>query len=142
MMLLTDKEGDYPFLWHWLAQRTGLPWCSDMRTIGLARDDGMLISVCAFNSFLHGKQCFIHFAADEPINRAYLRAIFRYLFVESQMKSVLGLFDANNTDIHTFVERVGFRFKVALEGGLLYEMTPDICKWIDHGKKERSAAAA
>jgi len=142
MKLVTDKEGDYPFLWHWLAARTGLPWSSDMRTIGLTKDDGTIISVCAFCSFLHGKQCFIHFAADEPISRKYIKAIFHYMFVQAQMKSVLGLFDSNNTAIHKFVERIGFQFKVGLEGGLLYEMTPDICKWIDHGKKERSSAAA
>ncbi len=142
MKLLTDKPGDYPFLWHWLASRTGLPWSSDMRTVGLAKDDGTIISVCGICSFLHGKQCFAHFAADEPVTRKYLRAIFSYMFVQAQMKSVLGLFDSANTDMLRFAERVGFRFKVELEGSYLYEMTPDICTWISHGKKERSACRA
>lgn len=142
MILLTDKADDFPYLWHWLSQRTGLPWSSDMRTIGLAKEDGTLVAVCAFCSFLQGKQCFIHFAADGPITRKYLKAVFDYLFIEAKLVSVLGLFDKANKGIIQFTERVGFRFKVELEGGLLYEMTSDICKWIDHGKEKQPAASA
>lgn len=140
--LLTDRPGDYPFLWAWLAKRTGLPWSSDMRTMGLTDDTGKILSVAAFCSFMHGKQCFIHFAADTAISRRFLKHIFTYLFLDAKLTSVLGLFDAANHNIHTFVERVGFDFKCALEGSLLYEMTPDKCRWINHGQEEQAASAS
>lgn len=142
MRLLTDRPGDFPYLWEWLNKRTGLPWCTDMRTIGLAKDDGTLISVMAACNFMHGKQCFIHFAADEAITRKYLNAIFDYLIVEAGMESILGLFDANNKNILRFVQRVGFELKCELYGSYLYEMRPEICKWTTHGKEKLAAPGA
>lgn len=136
MRLLTDREGDYPYLWEWLNRRTGLPWCTDMRTIGLCRDDGRLIAVMAACNFMHGKQCFIHFAADEAISRRFLVAVFSYLFGHAGMESVLGLFDSGNKNILRFVQRVGFEKKCDLYGSVLYEMRPEICKWLTAAKPE------
>jgi hypothetical protein len=140
MRILTDRTGDYPYLWEWLSTRTGLPWATDMRTLGLARADGTVVAVVAASTFLNGRQCFIHVAADAPLTRRFLRAIFKYLFVDSKIRSVLSLSGAEDKYVHEFAERLGFKLRARLHDTVLYEMTPDHCKWISHGQKEQAAA--
>jgi hypothetical protein len=42
MKLVTDKQGEHPVIWEWLNRRVSLPWSSDLRTIGLMREDGTI----------------------------------------------------------------------------------------------------
>ncbi len=139
MRLLTDRPGDYPYLWEWLSARTGLPWGTDMRTIGLADDEGSVVAVMAASTFLRGHQCFIHIAADAPLTRKFVRAVFKYLFVDSGIKSVLSLSHTKDKHVHSFAERLGFTRAAVLHDTVLYELHVDNCKWIHHGKQEQTA---
>ena len=80
MQLVTDKPGQPALVWQWLSERNHIPWSSDLRTIGLMREDGTVAGAVGYANWTR-KSCFMHVAFDSPhsLTRQLLRAAFKYL---------------------------------------------------------------
>lgn len=71
------------------------------------------------------------------LTKEYLRAVFRYVFVQCGMTSVFAVSEAHNKQGIEFNIRIGFRPKSILEDwfgdtdGVLLYMQSSNCRWID-----------
>lgn len=109
--------------------------------IGLERD-GVLVAATMYD-FFNGASVYANIAIAGPINRAWLRFIFYYPFVQLNAKVIIGLVAQDNLKSQTLVEHFGFRLLASIPDGdpsgdmLLYTMSQSQCKWIRsprHGK--------
>lgn len=145
MQLVTDKPGDPPVLWRWAHGQNKLPWSSDLRMIGLLRDDGTVAAAVGFNGW-QDASAWMHVAFDSPhsLTRALLRAAFEYPFVHAGKEAVYALIDKGNKEALRFVEKIGFREIYRTVDCVMFEMFSDECRWIkekDYGKRFSTAAA-
>jgi RimJ/RimL family protein N-acetyltransferase len=145
MQLVTDKPGDPPVLWRWAHGQNKLPWSSDLRMIGLLRDDGTVAAAVGFNGWQEAS-AWMHVAFDSPhsLTRALLRAAFEYPFVHAGKEAVYALIDKGNKEALRFVEKIGFREIYRTVDCVMFEMFGDECRWIkekDYGKRFSTAAA-
>lgn len=131
MKLVTDKAGEPQVLWEWMNKQTSLPWSSDLRTIGIMRDDGTIAAVAAFNAWTH-QGCWMHVAFDSThsLNRKLLKAAFEYPFVDVGVRAVYGLTPKDNDEAVKFNQHLGFTQIAETVDCIMFEMRRDDCRWI------------
>jgi len=143
--LVTDQPGTQPVVWDWLHRRTKLPWSSDLRCVGVMRDDGTVAAAVGFNAW-QTASCWMHVAFDTPhsLTRALLRAAFQYPFLHAGKAAVYALIDQGNDECLRLVRRLGYREIVKTVDCVMFEMRHDECRWIkeqEHGQSISTAAA-
>ncbi len=146
MQIVTDTPGEPPVLWQWMNKKTRLPWSSDLRMIGLMREDGTIAAAVGYNSWTENG-CWMHVAFDTPhsLTRKLLRAAFEYPFVTCGKSAVYGLTPKSNEEALAFNDKIGWRQIVETVDCLMFEMTAQECRWIkekEHGRKIVSACSA
>lgn len=131
MKLVTDKPGEPPVIWEWLNRRVSLPWSSDLRTIGLMREDGTIAGAVGFNAWTFGS-CWMHVAFDNPhaLNRKIIRAAFEYPFKNCGMDAVYGLTPKDKEEALNLNDRLGFKRLTETVDCVMFEMKADECRWI------------
>ena len=138
MQLVTDKSGEPPVIWQWMARLNNVPWSSDLRTIGLMRSDGSLAAAVGFNGW-QTNSCFMHVAFDSAhsMTRELLRAAFKYPFVDCGKEAVYALIGKENSDCLRLVKKLGYREFANTVDCVMFEMKAGECRWIkekEHGK--------
>lgn len=139
MKIVTDKPGEPPLLWQWMNSKTRLPWSSDLRVIGLMRDDGTIAATVAYNSWTENA-CWMHVAFDTPhsMTRNLLRAAWAYPFTTCGKSAVYGLTPKDNTEALAFNKRMGWRQIAETVDCFMFEMLHEECRWIkekEHGRE-------
>jgi RimJ/RimL family protein N-acetyltransferase len=145
MKLVTDKPGEPPVVWRWANGQNRLPWSSDLRMIGLMREDGSIAAAVGFNGW-QSSSAWMHVAFDSPhsLTRSLLRAAFEYPFVHTGKDAVYAQIDKDNQDALRFVEKIGFREIYRTVDCVMFEMLSGECRWIkekEYGKRISTAAA-
>jgi RimJ/RimL family protein N-acetyltransferase len=115
----------------WLNRRVGLPWSSDLRTIGVMRADGTLAAAVGFNSWTH-EGCWMHVAFDgaHSMTRKLMRAAFAYPFRECGKSAVYALPYKDNDEALQFIPRMGFKEIAQTVDCVMFEMKAEDCRWI------------
>ncbi len=113
-------------------------WGEWYQTIGLERD-GKLCAVVVFNLY-SGADIAMHVASDGSrrwMTRAFLRAVFRYPFIQLGVRRVTGYVPATNRDALDFDLHIGFqpegRMRQALPDGtdvLILGMLKAECRYL------------
>lgn len=139
MIVTTDLPGEPPVLWQWMNSRTHLPWSSDLRMLGLVRDDGTIAAAVGYNSWTENA-CWMHVAFDSAhsMTRNLLRAAWEYPFIKCGRSAVYGLTPKNNDEALAFNKRMGWRQIAETVDCLMFEMLHDECRWIKekaHGRE-------
>ena len=131
MRLVTDKPGEHPVIWEWMRRRVGLPWSSDLRTIGVMRDDGTIAAAVGFNSWTH-ESCWMHVAFDGPhsMTRDLIRAAFKYPFKDCGKAAIYALPYADNDEAMRFIPKMGFKELARTVDCVMFEMKAEDCRWI------------
>ncbi len=96
----------------WVRERVGLyeSWGEWYQAIGLERD-GELVAGVVYNFYSRGNDIAIHVASDGSrrwMTREFLRAVFRYPFIQLGVRRVTGYVPASNADARRFDEHIGF----------------------------------
>lgn len=121
----------------WVCERTGGTYSEvDSTAIGLEKD-GELIAGVLYDHFNH-RSIAMHVAAvgKDWLNRDYLRACFRYPFIQLGVSKILGLVDSSNADARRFDEHLGFVVEAVVKDAaphgdlLIYSMTRERCKYL------------
>lgn len=143
MILTTDQPGEPPVLWQWMNKRTRLPWSSDLRMLGLLRDDGTIAAAVGYNSWTENA-CWMHVAFDSAhsMTRNLLRAAWEYPFVNCGKAAVYGLTPKNNDEALAFNKRMGWRQIAETVDCLMFEMTAQECRWIKENAHGREIVSA
>lgn len=145
MKLVTDHPGEPPVLWRWMHGQNQVPWSSDLRVIGLMRDDGTVAAAVGFNGW-QTDSCFMHVAFDtaHSLTRDLLRAAFEYPFVKCGKRAVYALIGKENAECLRLVRKLGYREIATTVDCVMFEMFGAECRWIkekEHGKEFSTAAA-
>lgn len=139
MQLTTDKPGERPVIWEWMHRKTKLPWSSDLRTIGVMRDDGTITAAVGFNSWTH-EGCWMHVAFDgaHSMTRDLIRAAFKYPFQDCGKSAVYALPHKDNDEAMRFIPKMGFKELTRTVDCVMFEMKAEDCRWIkekEHGRE-------
>lgn len=123
-----------------------LPWSTDLRTIGLIRNDGTIAAAVGYNGWTE-KSCFMHVAFDtaHSMTRALLRAAFRYPFINCSKEAVYALIRQDNEEALRLVRKLGYREIVRTVDDVMFEMKPGECRWLkeqENGQRVISTAGA
>lgn len=131
MQLVTDQPGARPVVWEWLSSRTNLPWSSDLRTIGLQREDGSIAAAVGFNAWTP-KACWMHVAFDTPhsLSRKLLQAGFAYPFLEHGAEAVYGLTPRNLEGAVRLNEHLGMKPVYETVDSVLFELRREDCRYL------------
>lgn len=131
MTLVTDKPDARPIVWEWMHRRVLLPWSSDLKTIGVMRNDGSIAAAVAFNSWTH-QSCWMHVAFDGPhsMTRDLIRAAFKYPFVDAGKAAIYALPHTDNADAMRFIPKMGFKQLAQTVDCTIFEMKAEDCRWI------------
>lgn len=138
MQLVTDKVGERPVIWEWMARLNNVPWSSDLRTIGLMRSDGSVAAAVGYNGW-QTDSCFMHVAFDSAhsMTRALLRAAFKYPFIDCGKSAVYALIGKENDECLRLVKKLGYREFCQTVDCVMFEMKAAECRWIkekEHGE--------
>lgn len=119
-------------------ERTPISMVSGSRAIGLERD-GELVAGVIYEGF-NGRNVWMHVAAEPSkrwMTKSYLRACFRYPFVQLGCDRVSGYVEGWNEAARKFDEHLGFRPEAVLRGAasdggdvILYVMWREECKYV------------
>lgn len=139
MQLTTDKPGERPVIWEWMHRKTKLPWSSDLRTIGVMRDDGTIAAAVGFNSWTD-EGCWMHVAFDgaHSMTRNLMRAAFKYPFKDCGKSAVYALPHKDNDEALRFIPKMGFKELARTVDCVMFEMKAEDCRWIkekEHGRE-------
>lgn len=139
MKLVTDLPGQPPVVWQWMHRQNNVPWSSDLRTIGLMREDGSIAAAVGFNGW-QTDSCFMHVAFDtaHSLTRALLKAAFDYPFVRCGKGAVYALIGKENEECLRLVRKLGYREIYTTIDCVMFEMFSEECRWIkekEHGKE-------
>ena len=139
MKLVTDQPGQPPIIWRWMHAQNKLPWSSDLRVIGLMRDDSSIAAGVRFNGW-QDKSAWMHVAFDtsHSMTRSLLRAAFEYPFVKCGKEAVYAQIDKGNLECLRLVGKLGFEEVAKTVDCVLFEMKADACRWIkeqEHGQR-------
>lgn len=143
--VVTDKPGQPPVIWEWLHRKTRLPWSSDLRVVGVMRDDGSIAAAVGYNGW-QSDSCFMHVAFDSAhsLNRDLLRAAFEYPFIQSGKEAVYALIDKGNDECLRLVRKLGYREVYRTVDCVMFEMLAGDCRWIkekEHGQRLSTCSA-
>jgi RimJ/RimL family protein N-acetyltransferase len=120
-----------------VCERTGGTFSPvDSMAIGLARENTLIAGVL-YDHF-NGASVAMHVAADGShwLNRDYLRACFRYPFLQLNVKKILGLVCSSNAAARRFDEHLGFELETSIRDAtpqgdlLIYSMTRHQCRYL------------
>jgi len=130
MKIVTDKQGEPPLVWQWLNKQTNLPWSTDLRVIGLMRDDFTFAAAIGYNGWVEDSCCFIHLAFDTPrsMTRELIREAFSYPF--KTVDVIYGMTPITKENILAFNRRMGFREIHRTNHFVLQEMRKEECRWL------------
>lgn len=139
MRLVTDIPGEPPVLWHWMHKQNKVPWSSDLRTIGLMRNDGTVAAAVGFNAW-QTDSCFMHVAFDtaHSMTRDLLKAAFHFPFIGCGKGAVYALIGKENQECLRLVRKLGYREIQQTIDCVMFEMLASECRWIkekEHGKR-------
>jgi hypothetical protein len=136
-VIVTDLAGERPVVWEWLHQRTAIPWATDLRVIAwMSPADGTITMATAFEGFFPGG-CFMHTAADRPLVRSYVQAVFGYGF--DHCSNLYGITPNKFPKAHALNTRLGF-CKIANVGdAVLYGMHYSQCRWLKDAALKEAA---
>jgi len=145
MKLVTDQPGQPPVIWRWIHAQNKLPWSSDLRVIGLLRDDNTVAAGVGFNGW-QDRSVWMHVAFDtaHSMTRDLLRAAFEYPFIRCGKDAVYAQIDKGNKECLRLVRRLGYQEIGKTIDCVLFEMKADDCRWIkeqEHGQGISTAAA-
>lgn len=121
----------------WVCRRINATWIpGQAKTIGL-EEEGELIGGCLIESYIAGGSVSMH-VAGEPgwCTRSYLRAAFRYVFVQLDCNVAIGVVPSGNSKALAFDWALGFREHTRIEGAhpdgalVLLTMRKEDCKWL------------
>lgn len=131
MKLVTDKQGDPPVIWEWMARQTQIPWSTDLRTIAAIRDDGSIAAAVAFGSWTP-ESCFMHVAFDTPhsLTKGLLKAALEYPFKSIGVKAVYGLTPKDFDRAIKFNKRIGFKQIAETVDCVLLELRREDCRYL------------
>lgn len=139
MKLVTDLNDEPAIVWNWLRKRTMLPWSTDLRCIGVMRDDGSIAGAVGFNGWSeHAVWMHVAFDSEHSLTRSLLQAAFKYPFIECGRNAVYGLTPKRLEDAWRLNEKLGFRRIAETCDGYIFEMTKDECRWlkgVKHGRQ-------
>jgi RimJ/RimL family protein N-acetyltransferase len=130
--------GEEDVLLPWAAERIGVSFRDDARTIGLARNDGTLVAVVVYDSFSRA-DCNMHIASDGSghwMTKQLVLHAFAYPFVQCGLRRVTGLVPAKNTRALEFDLKLGFEVEGLCRNALpdddiiVLGMTRDRCRFI------------
>jgi|GEM_PF-2377125 len=145
MKLVTDHANQEPVVWNWLRKRTMLPWSTDLRCIGIMRDDGSLAAAVGFNGWSeHAVWMHVAFDSQHSLTRDLLREAFHYPMMMCGRDAVYGLTPKRFEDAIRLNEKLGFRRIAETCDGIIFEMTRDECRWLkgsSYGRKRISATS-
>lgn len=119
----------------WVCERTGGLWSPvDSSALGLEHA-GELVAGAIYDSF-NGASIRVHLAGDGGswLNREFLRAGFRYPFLQLRVRKLIGLVDSSNTRAIRFDEHIGFRLEAVVKDAaphgdlLIYTMRREECR--------------
>jgi RimJ/RimL family protein N-acetyltransferase len=138
--LLYEQDKD---LLAWAESRIGVPFRSEARTIGCARD-GELVAVVVYDGFSRN-DVNMHIASDGArrwLTCELLAAAFAYPFNQCGMRRVTALVPAKNAEALRFDQHLGFRRegyhpRAANNGGDLISlgMLKENCRFIHRGQQ-------
>lgn len=135
-------------LWHWLADRIGLVWSTEIVCLGRVVENE-IVGVVGFNNFT-GTSCHMHMAGEGRwINRNFLYTAFGYPFQHLGLTMVFGVVPSGNIQSVRVCRKLGFEELVYIpeahpDGGLhILQMRREQCRWLrdNHGKEVYSNAA-
>jgi RimJ/RimL family protein N-acetyltransferase len=131
MQLVTDKQDQPPVIWRWMNAQNRIPWSSDLRVIGLMREDKSIAAGVGFNGW-QDKSAWMHVAFDTPhsMTRSLLRAAFEYPFKHCGKEAVYAQIDKDNQECLRLVRKLGFEEVATTVDCVLFEMKADSCRWI------------
>jgi hypothetical protein len=138
MHLVTDKKDDDPVVWNWLRKRTMLAWSTDLRCIGVMRDDGTITGAVGYNGWSEqGVWMHVAFESEHGLTRSLLHAAFHYPFIDCGRAAVYGLTPKRLEDAVSFNRKIGFREIGETVDCIIFEMTRDECRWLKGAKNGR-----
>lgn len=122
---------------HWITEHGGGFYRTGCQCIGLERD-GTLIGGVMFD-YHNGASIYCHVALTDKraIGRDFLRAVFRYVFVQLNCEVLIGLVAGDNFAAQRLDEHLGFRLEHSIAGAhpsgelRIYTMRRKECRWID-----------
>lgn len=140
----------------WVSARLPTPadW-GDCSAIGLEKDDALVAGV-VYNQFVEGNSISMHVAAVPGrrwLTRSFLRAAFRYPFLQLGLRRVTLLIPAANMPSRRFATDLGFQLEGIVREGAsptedlcIYGLLARECRWTQeletHGQAENSDSAA
>ena len=127
-----------PEVGEWVADRAGGKYHAEaMQAIGLVKENKIIAGVI-FERY-NGESLWVHIAAEGRLTPSFVKAICKYAFVDCDVKKVIGTVTSGNVKAIKFDESLGFteegRIRDAAPDGdiILYTMTRDQCRFINHG---------
>ena len=128
-----------PEVGEWVADRVGGKYNpSDSQAIGLEKD-GKLIAGVIFERY-NGVSLWLHVAIEGRLTPDYIKAIFKYAFVDCDVEKVIGTVTSGNVKAIKFDEHLGFteeaRIRDAAPDGdiIIYTMLKRNCRFINYGR--------
>jgi L-amino acid N-acyltransferase YncA len=133
--IYTDKPGDHPYLYSFLAEKTSLPWSTDLRVIGTMR--GLAPSAAVGYNGWVGNGVFMHvaFESAHALTRDLLREAFVYPFITLKKEVVYGMTPITNEEAIRFNKKLGFREVYRTSDFVLFVMTLEECRWLNGRQK-------
>lgn len=135
-MIVVD---DNRFLLHkWMHERINIPWSSDLRIIGLQRDDLSIAAAVAYTTWQEDS-VFMHVCIDECVGaKKLLREAFMYPFVTCEKKRVYGMTPITAQRALALSKKLGFEVLHRTQDFVLQVMTRESCRWINAVRTDRA----
>ena len=129
-----------PEVGEWVADRAGGKYHAEaMQAIGLVKENKIIAGVI-FERY-NGQSMWMHVAIEGRLTPAYLKAIFKYAFIDCDVEKVIGTVASTNVKAIKFDENLGFteecRIRNAAPDGdiILYTMSKTNCRFINYGRR-------
>lgn len=139
-MIYTDRPGAPQTLYSFLAEKTNLPWSTDLRVMGTMQ--GLApTAVVGYNCWV-GDGVFMHvaFEGKHALTKDLLREAFVYPFDTCGLRVVYGMTPITNEEAIAFNKKLGFTEVYRTKNFVLFEMTRENCRWL-HGRQKFSSSS-
>lgn len=137
-MIYTDRPGDHPLLFEFLAKKTALPWSTDLRVIGTLKmtAQGVAPGAAVGYNWWVDEGVFMHVAFYDAhsLTKELLSEAFIYPFIKCDRRVVYVMAPITNEAVIRFSKRVGFEEILRSSTFVLLQMKRGDCRWIN-GKK-------
>lgn len=126
-----------PEVGEWVADRVGGKYHpDDSQAIGLEKN-GEIIAGVIFERY-NGQSMWMHVAIEGRLTPSYLKAVFKYAFIDCDVEKLIGTVASTNVKAIKFDENLGFteecRIRDATPDGdiILYTMSKEQCRFINY----------